>query len=97
MASIRKQASGNWRVQVRRKGRSVSEIFVRYQDARQWATNAERQVDRGEAPRPKRMASIRTFGDLVDLHIADMADVGRPPGRSKAAAGTLCSPPRTAR
>jgi integrase len=85
MASIRKQASGNWRVQVRRKGRSVSETFVRFEEARQWATNAERQVDRGEAPRPARNASIKNFGDLVDLHVADMTDVGRPPRRSKAA------------
>jgi hypothetical protein len=25
----------------------------------------------------------QTFGDLIDLHIADMKDVGKAPGRSK--------------
>jgi len=79
MASIRKQASGNWSVQVRRKGRSVSETFVQHEEARQWATNAERLNDRGEAPLPKRIASIRTFGDLVDQHIAGMSDSGQRP------------------
>jgi len=85
MASIRKQASGSWRVQVRRKGRSVSETFVRHEDARQWATDAERQIDRGQPPRSTRAARVSTFGDLIDLHIADMTDVGRAPRRSKAA------------
>jgi hypothetical protein len=43
MASIRKQKSGNWRVQVRRKGRTVSDSFVRYDDAKRWAVETERQ------------------------------------------------------
>lgn len=34
MASIRKQKSGRWRVQVRRKGQAVSETFVRYEGAK---------------------------------------------------------------
>ena len=40
MASIRKKKSGSWRAQVRRKGRSVSENFVRYEDAKHWAVDA---------------------------------------------------------
>ena len=83
MASILKQASGAWRVQVRRKGRSVSETFVRYEDARRWAVDAERQIDRGETPAPSRIGKLQTFGDLIDLHISDMKDVGKAPGRSK--------------
>jgi integrase len=83
MASIRKQKSGSWRVQVRRKGRSVSENFVRYEDAKRWALDAERQIDRGETPATSRIAKLRTFGDLIDLHIADMKSVGKAPGRSK--------------
>ena len=29
--------------------------------------------------------NVRSFGDLIDLHVADMEEVGRPPRRSKAA------------
>lgn len=85
MASIRKQKSGVWRVQVRRKGRSVSENFIRHEDAKQWAVDAERAIDRGEAPTISRVSRTKTFGDLIDLHIRDMKEVGKAPGRSKAA------------
>ena len=83
MASIVKQESGAWRVQVRRKGRSISENFVRYEDAKRWGIDAERQIDRGETPTLSRVAKLKTFGELIDLHIADMKDVGKAPGRSK--------------
>lgn len=85
MASIRRQKSGRWRVQVRRKGQSVSETFVRYEDAKAWGVDAERQIDRGEVPRASQIARLATFGDLVELHIEDMKSVGRAPRRSKAA------------
>jgi integrase len=83
MASIRGQKSGRWRVQVRRKGRALSETFVRYEDAKVWAVEAEREIDRGEPPRKSRISKLSTFGDLIDLHIADMNEVGKAPGRSK--------------
>jgi integrase len=85
MASIRKQKSGRWRVQVRRKGRSISETFVRHEDAKAWSIDAERKIDRGEAPVPSHIGQLRTFADLIDLHIRDMCEVGKAPGRSKAA------------
>ena len=85
MASIRKQDAGTWRVQVRRKGRSVSENFIRYEDAKRWAVDAERQIDRGETPAVSRVGKLKTFGDLIDLHISDMVEVGKAPRRSKAA------------
>ena len=85
MASISKQTSGSWRVQVRRKGRSVSENFVRYEDAKHWAVDAERQIDRGEAPTLSRVGKLKTLSDLIDLHISDMKDVGKAPGRTKEA------------
>jgi hypothetical protein len=88
MASIHKEKSGAWRVQVRRKGRSISETFVRYDDAKTWGVDAERQIDRGETPTLSRVGKRLTFGELIDLHIADMTDAGKPPGRSKGA--TLC-------
>jgi integrase len=83
MASIRKQKSGHWRVQVRRKGRSVSESFVRHEDARSWALEAERQIDRGEPPLATRIARVQTLGELINLHVEDMKAVGRAPGRTK--------------
>lgn len=85
MASIRKQKSGHWRVWVRRKGKSLTETFVNRDDAKNWGLETERQIDRGGAPVPSRIARITTFGELIDLHIADMTEVGKPPGRSKAA------------
>ena len=85
MASIRRQKSGAWRVQVRRKGRSLSETFVSHEDAKRWAIDAERQIDRGQTPTKSRIARLRTFGHLIDLHIADMKAVGRAPGRTKTA------------
>jgi ABC-type nitrate/sulfonate/bicarbonate transport system ATPase subunit len=85
MASICKQKAGTWRVQIRRKGRSLSENFVRHEDAKRWAVDAERQIDRGQTPTPSRVGRLKTFGDLIDLHISDMADVGKAPGRSKTA------------
>ncbi|HEY1928558.1 MAG TPA: hypothetical protein VGG92_13910 [Caulobacteraceae bacterium] len=71
--------SGTWRVQVRRKGRSISETFVRHDDAKRRGVNAERQIDRGETPTLSRIAKLQSFADLVDLHITDMKEVGKPP------------------
>lgn len=48
-------------------------------------TEAERQIDRGEAPNESRIARLTTFRELIDLHIDDMCDVGKAPLRSKAA------------
>lgn len=85
MASIRKQKSGHWRVWVRRKGKSLTETFVNRDDAKNWGLEAERQIDRGGSPLPSRVSRITKFKDLINLHIADMTEVGKPPGRSKAA------------
>ena len=80
MASIRKQRSGAWRVQVRRKGRTLSETFVRYDDAKKWGVDAERQIDRGETPTLARTAQA------AHVRRPDRsARRGKPPRRSKAA------------
>ncbi|WP_189476220.1 hypothetical protein [Mesorhizobium sp. M2A.F.Ca.ET.043.05.1.1] len=55
-------------------------------NARRWPTETERQVDRGETPTKSRVARLKTFGELIDLHIGDICDVGKSPRRSKAAA-----------
>lgn len=85
MANIRQLASGHWQVQIRLKGRRVTETFVRHDHAREWATEAEGQIDRGHAPSGRRARSAKTFGALIDLHVDDMKEVGKPPGRSKSA------------
>jgi integrase len=85
MASIRRQSSGRWRAQVRLKGVTISDTFARRQDAHDWAIDREREIDRGETPKTRRTEDLRTFGDLVDLHIEDMREVGKAPRRSKEA------------
>lgn len=85
VATFTKLKSGSWRVQVRRKGRYVSETFLRREDARRWATESEGHIDRGGTPVASRIARLSTFGDLIDLHIDDMKEVGRNIGRSKSA------------
>ena len=85
MASIRKQASGRWRAQVRLKGATASDTFARRRDAQDWAIDREREIERGETPKTRRIEGLQTFGDLVDLHIADMKEVGKAPRRSKGA------------
>ncbi len=85
MATFTQLPSGNWRVQVRRKNRYVAETFRRRKDGEEWALDVERNVDRSGSPKPRAAGKAKTFGDIIDLHIQDMRDVGRPPRRSKAA------------
>lgn len=92
MASITKLPSGAYRVQIRRKSRYASETFLRRDDAHRWARQAETRVDQGLAPNKSSVSRLQTFGDLIDLHITDMCEVGKPPRRSKAA--TLTMPKR---
>jgi integrase len=85
MATFTQLASGNWRVQVRRKGRYVAETFRRRKDGEEWGLDTERCIDRGISVRSRVRQRIRTLGDLINLHIEDMKEVGKPPRRSKAA------------
>jgi integrase len=85
MPNIRQLASGHWQVQIRLKGRRATETFIRHDHAREWATDAESQIDHGRAPSGRRSRGAKTFGALIDLHIDDMKEVGKPPGRSKSA------------
>jgi hypothetical protein len=63
MATFTKLASGSWRAQVRRKARYVSETFLRREDARKWATEAERRAKVGR-PLACRRNSAATQLDL---------------------------------
>jgi integrase len=85
MPTIAKLPSGSWRVQVRRKGRYVSETFLRRDDALRWSRLAELSVDRNETPVSTRIGRLTKFGELIKLRIEDMTAVGKPPRRSKAA------------
>jgi len=81
MASIRKRnpapgGSGPTQKPLPERG------FRRSRDARRRGLDAERQIDRGQTPTKSRIARLRTFGHLIDLHIADMKAVGRVPGRA---------------
>ncbi len=84
MAYITKLNSGNYRVQVRRRGQSVSKTFKRHSDATSWALEAERKADKGETIMLGGNCNLRKFGDLVDAHIVDMKEVGKPLRRTKA-------------
>lgn len=83
MASINKLASGKWRVQVRCQGHYLSNSFALRKDAEMWARRIEREIDLGQKPAPKHKDGIKTVSDLIDLHIADMVEVGKNIGRSK--------------
>jgi len=72
-------------VQVRRKGRYVSQTFRRHDTAQKWARDIEDRIDQGERPTSRPEVDKQTFGHLIDLHIKDMKDVDKAPRRSKSA------------
>lgn len=83
MSSISRLPKGQWRAQVRRKGRYVSQSFVRRKDAEEWALKMERRIDRGESVSKNIPDDLSTFSQLIDLHITDMLEVGKRLRRSK--------------
>jgi integrase len=84
MATLFQLPSGRWRAQIRRKGRYISETFIRHQDADVWAKENEVRIDQGRMPKARGLTDPRTFGDLIDLHLKDLEDVGKTARRSKA-------------
>ena len=62
--------------------RYASETFLRRDDAGR-PTPSVKSI---ETPTKSRTARLKTFGELIDLHIDDMCDVSKSPRRSKAAA-----------
>ena len=85
MATITKLASGNWRGQVRRKGCYAADTFRRRRDAEEWALNTERCINQGISPKWRPKGPAKTFGNLVDLHVHDLHEGGKPTRHSKAA------------
>lgn len=83
MATFVNLPSGSWRAIIRRKGRYISETFKFRDDARRWATAQESAIDKGAAPKKTHIANKTTFAHLIDLHLDDLREVGKPIGRTK--------------
>lgn len=84
LATFNRLPSGYWRAQVRRKGRYVSRSFRLKSEAEVWATEAERAIHAGKSPDAVSVDDTTTFAALLELHINDMAEVGKFLLRSKA-------------
>ena len=48
-----------------------------------WALDAERQSDQGRAINAAIITDFNSFDQLIDLHLKDMREVGKPLARSK--------------
>ncbi|WP_396272587.1 hypothetical protein [Hyphomonas sp.] len=83
MSTIYRMPKGQWRAQVRRKGRYVFQCFIRRKDAEEWALKVERRVDRGERVSKNIPDHLSTSAHLANLHIADMLEAGKALRRSK--------------
>lgn len=65
MATIRKRGD-RYHVQIRRKGSSpITKTFLKFSDAKEWATLQERQADRGELGPDRKVLETITLADLV--------------------------------
>ncbi|WP_421950788.1 site-specific integrase [Pelagibacterium sp.] len=85
MATIVKTKEGTWRALVRRKGKYASQTFRLKSLANEWAIETERLIDIGGEPSHRQIRDAKTIADLVDLHVSDLHEVGRPLRRSKQA------------
>ena len=65
MATIVKLSSGNYRVQVRRKGQYASKTFRRKADAYAWALEAERRSDQGRAIKAPKITGFNSDGTVL--------------------------------
>lgn len=81
MATVVRLPSGNWRIQIRRKGRYATRTFVRRDDAETWGATLEREIDL--TARTASDWENRSLTDLIELYFHDMAEVGKSVGRTK--------------
>jgi hypothetical protein len=65
MPVIVKLLSGNWRAQVRRKGKYISNTFRRRAEADTWALETERTIDKGTDPKAVNPRSVTTFSEIM--------------------------------
>lgn len=68
---------------VRKQGHTLSCTFRLKVEAETWAAEQESRIGRGEKPSAKPITSRETVGDLIDLHLEDLKELGRGIGRSK--------------
>ena len=85
MATIVETKEGSWRAIVRRKGRYASKTFRLKGQAKDWARDTEFSIDQGGEVTTPASSKLRTFGQLIDLHVRDLKEVGKPIRRSKQA------------
>ncbi|WP_371398222.1 tyrosine-type recombinase/integrase [Fretibacter rubidus] len=57
--------------------------FQKKSDAVSWSFEADRRTETGRGIIAPKVSGFSTFGQLIDLHIADMIEVDKPLGRSK--------------
>jgi hypothetical protein len=65
------------------QGKYIGNTFRRRADADTWAPETERAIDKGFDPKAIIPSSVKTFGEIIDLHIQDMLEVGKKIRRSK--------------
>ena len=70
---------------MRRKGKYASQTFRLKTHASEWIVETERLIDIGCDPVSHKVGNPRTIADLIELHIADLLEVGKPIRRSKRA------------
>src|SRR5215207_6522715 len=85
MPSFKKLPSGRWRIQIRRNRKSVSRTFRLRAEAERWAAEQDARHYRGEELGRRDAPSRGRLADLIDSHLADMAEIGKPAQRSKEA------------
>ena len=72
MATIVKLSSGNYRIQVRRKGQYASKTFRRKADAYAWALEAEQRSDQGRVIKtPKITGRVQRFVGKHQVHLVN--------------------------
>jgi hypothetical protein len=69
---------------LRRKGRYASKAFRLKSDGEAWALESERTLLNGQSLKAPKIGRKTTFARLIQLHIADMSEVGKSPRRSMA-------------
>ena len=73
MAAIRKLSTGNWQVQVRRKGlKPVVRSFKTKQDAEQWSRLIESEIDQGVF-QDRSEVERTTLGDIIDRYLQEIS------------------------
>lgn len=66
------------------RGKHASRTFRLKSEAEAWAREAEDRIERGKSVDAVAVDATTTFSAIIELHIRDLAEVGKPLLRSKA-------------